>query len=225
MKRMKTFREKVGEYQRPYPWLKMGVDLIMGTPGEKKASFRDVMFLPINLQRNLTAAVINRDRKMIPLLQSSTILLGFDPPEVKNRFYTSPVFVFTFLFVLIVLISAFYSHNKLIKAVDIMIFTLFSVLSLLMIFFNFFTDHQQMKWNLNIIWFNPFIFFCLFSLLFKKAGQWWFRLVFYLSVIFMPLLIIIPNAINNSFVPVILILVLRSSAHSGFSWNPLTVSQ
>jgi hypothetical protein len=203
----------------------MGVDLIMGTPGEKKASFRDVMFLPIDLQRNLTAAVINRDYKMIPLLQPSSILLDFSPPEEKNRFYTSPFFVFSLLFVLIVLISAFNSHNKLIKVVDIMIFALFSVLSLLMIFFNFFTGHQQMKWNLNIIWFNPFIFFCLFALLFKNAGQLWFRLVFYLSVIFVPLIIIVPNAINSSFVPVILILALRSSARTGFSWNPLTVSQ
>jgi hypothetical protein len=224
-KRMQTFREKVGEYQRPYPWLKMGVDLIMGTPGEKKASFRDVMFLPIDLQRNLTAAVINRDYKMIPLLQPSSILLDFSPPEEKNRFYTSPFFVFSLLFVLIVLISAFNSHNKLIKVVDIMIFALFSVLSLLMIFFNFFTGHQQMKWNLNIIWFNPFIFFCLFALLFKNAGQLWFRLVFYLSFTFVPLIIIVPDAINSSFVPVILILALRSSARTGFSWNPLTVSQ
>ena len=53
-KNMQHSGKKSGDYQRPYPWLKMGVDLIMGTPGEKKASFRDRMFLPIDLQRNLT---------------------------------------------------------------------------------------------------------------------------------------------------------------------------
>ncbi len=45
-----TFREKVGKYQAPYPWLRLGINLIMGRPGEKKTTLRDRMFLPIALQ-------------------------------------------------------------------------------------------------------------------------------------------------------------------------------
>jgi hypothetical protein len=33
-----------------------------------------------------------------------------------------------------------------------------------------------------------------------------------------------PNAFNSSFVPVIFILLLRSSARSGFHWNPLNLT-
>jgi hypothetical protein len=219
-----TFREKVGEYQKDYPWLKMGVDLIMGTPGDKKADFRDRMFLPVDLQRNLTQAVINRDRKMIPLLGSTETILEFDTQVIKPRFYLTPIFIFALAFIIIVLLSALYRKGRLISLLDIFIFTLFSVLSILMIFFNFFTDHLQMKWNLNIIWFNPFIFICLFCILFRKPGEQWFRIVFFLSVAFLPLIIIMPNAINSSFVPVILILALRSSARANFKWNPLSVA-
>ena len=68
----------------------MGVDLIMGTPGEAKANFRDRMFLPIDLQKNLTQAVINRDRKMIPLLSSSAKIVEFEPVLVKTPFYVTP---------------------------------------------------------------------------------------------------------------------------------------
>jgi hypothetical protein len=223
--RMSTFREKVGEYQKSYPWLKMGVDIIMGTPGDVKASFRDRMFLPLDLQRNLTQAVVNRDRKMIPLLSRIETVLEFDPPVVKTRFYTSPIFLLGFIFVIIVFLSAIYIKGKLINILDLVLFTAFSLLSVLMIFFNFFTDHQQMRWNLNIVWFNPAIIICLFCLIFQKAGEIWFRVVFCLSVIFLPLIIIVPYAINSSFVPVILILVLRSSARANFKWNPFSAHE
>jgi hypothetical protein len=221
--KLPTFREMVGEYQRGYPWYKLGVDLIMGTPGEAKAAFRDRMFLPIHLQKNLSQAVVNRDRKMNPLLSSTETLLEFDPAVSKSRFFTSPIFFFTLLFILIIFLSAIYRKGRLIYFVDLILFSVFSLLSVLMIFFNFFTDHQQMKWNLNIIWFNPLIIACLFLLIFRKTGEVWFRIVFYLSVVFLPLIIIFPNAINSSFLPFMLILALRSSVHANFKWNPLSI--
>jgi hypothetical protein len=220
-----TFREKTGEYQKFYPWLNMGIDLIMGTPGEKKALFRDRMFLPLDLQKNLSKTLISRDNKMIPLLQPSESVLEFSPPVINNPFYTTPVFVFMMLFIGLIFISAFYRRGQIIKIVDIIIFSVFSILAVLMIFFNFFTDHQQMKWNLNIIWFNPFIIFCLFCLLSGKTCTIWFKIAFFLSVIFLPLIIILPQAINSSFVPIILILVLRSSARGKFTWNPLSIEE
>ena len=65
-----SFREMVGKYQDPFPWLKFGIDLIMGSTSDKDASYRDRMFLPIDLQKELSETVINRDGKMIPLLQN-----------------------------------------------------------------------------------------------------------------------------------------------------------
>ena len=223
--RMATFRQKAGEYQRNFPWLNMGIDLIMGTPGEAKASFRDRMFLPVDLQKNLTQAVINRDRKMIPLLSATETILAFDPPLVKNRFYASPIFLFTLLFIVSVFFSAIYKKGKILNILDLIVFTVYSLLSLLMIFFNFFTDHQEMKRNLNIFWFNPAIIVCLFFLIIQKTGEIWFRIVFFLSVIILPLMIIMPYAINSSFVPVIMILMLRSSARCNFKWSPFTINE
>jgi hypothetical protein len=47
--------------------------------------------------------------------------------------------------------------------------------------------------------------------------------VFVLCIISFLMQLIASNAFNNAFIPVILILALRSSARAGFSWNPLTV--
>ncbi|MCX6255074.1 MAG: DUF4105 domain-containing protein [Bacteroidia bacterium] len=220
-----TFRKMVGKYQNPYPWLKLGIDLIMGSSSDKKALIRDRMFLPIDMQVGLSETVINRDGKMIPLLQNPEIILDFDPPVVKQTFYTTPVFVFTLLLIIIIILSALLKGKKINNLGDIIIFLIFSVLALLMIFFNFFTDHQQMKWNLNIIWLNPFILICLGTLIVKKAGLIWFRIVFYISLTFLVLHLFLPQGFNIAFLPLVLVLLVRSSARAGFEWNPFSLTK
>ena len=218
-----TFRKMIAEYHKNYPWLDMGINLLMGLPGERKTSPRERMFLPYDLQKNLTRAVINRDRKMMPLLGKTETVLDFPAPETNNRLLTSPIFVFSVILIILIILSALLRKSPVMNYIDIAIFLVFSVLAVLMIFFNFFTDHVQMRMNMNIIWFNLVIILCLFSLVSGKKGTTWFRIVFALSTLFLPVILIIPDAMSNSLMPVILILLLRSSARSDFSWNPFTV--
>ena len=107
---------------------------------------------------------------------------------------------------------------------DIALFLVFSVIAILMIFFSFFTDHIETRMNLNILWFNPFILTGLISLITGKRISAWFKVIFWLALVFVPLVIIMPAMINSSFIPVIFILLLRSSARAGFQWNPLSVA-
>jgi hypothetical protein len=220
--KLPTFRDMVGKYQDPFPWLKFGIDLIMGSPGEKKANFRDRMFLPIDMKNGLSEASINRDGKMTPMLQNPEIILDFDPPVVKQNFFVTPVFVFTLLLIIVIIMSSVIKSIKVNRLIDIIIFTLFSVLAIMMIFFNFFTDHQQMRWNLNILWLNPFIPVCLLLLILNRIKQIWFRIVFFISGIFLLIQLILPQDFNIAVFPLIIIIIVRSSLRSGFDWNPLT---
>jgi hypothetical protein len=219
--KLPTFRAMVGKYQKPYPWLNFGIDLIMGSPGEKKASFRERMFLPIDMKEGLSEAVINRNGKMTPMLQNPEVILDFEPPVVKQNFFISPVFVFTLLLIIIIMCSSMLKSRKANYLIDIVVFSVFSVLAILMIFFNFFTDHQQMRWNLNIIWLSPFILFCLLTLILNRRGSVWFRIVFFISVAFLVLNLILPQAFNFAVFPLVLIIVVRSSLRAEFEWNPL----
>lgn len=221
--RIPTFRDLVAKYQNPYPWLRFGVDLIMGSTSDKKAVFRDRMFLPIELKDELSKALIHRSGKMIPLLQNPEILLDFDAPVIKQKFLASPPFIFTMVIVVILILAGLTKSRKIIRLMDICIYSVFSVLSLLMIFFNFFTDHQQMKWNLNIIWLNPFIIVCLALLILNKTGTLWYRVVFYISACFLVLQIILPQSFNIAFLLLDIIILIRSSVRSEFDWNPLTL--
>jgi hypothetical protein len=221
--KLPTFRDLVGKYQNPYPWLKFGVDLIMGSTADKQASFRDRMFLPIDMKDELSKSVIQRSEKRIPLLQNPEVLLDFEAPLIKERFLTSPPCVFTAIIIIILIMAALIKSRKIIRIIDIIIYSVFSVLSILMIFFNFFTDHAQMKWNLNIIWLNPLIIVCLVMLMLNKTGTLWFRIVFFISAGFLVLQFILPQEFNIAFSLLTIILLIRSSARSGFDWNPLTL--
>ena len=218
-----SFRDKINEYQRPYPWLNMGIDLLIGTPGDKTAGFRDRMFLPLEMQKELSQALVNREGKMIPLLQNPVNVLDYSSPKVRQHFFASPLFVFTAAFIILMLFFALIRKRKINNIMDIIIFLIFSLLAILMIFFNFFTDHEQLRKNLNIIWLNPFLFLCLTSLILNKDWHIWFRIVFFLSLLAFVIQILFPHAFNNAFIPLLMILMLRSSSRAGFSWNPLSV--
>ena len=223
--KMPTFRKMVANYQNPYQWLQFGIDLIMGSTSDKEASFRDRMFLPIELQKELSESVINRSGKMIPLLKNPDVILNFEPPANKPVFLTSPVSIFTVLMIVIIILSGILKNKKHIKLLDIVLFTIFSVLAVLMIFFNFFTDNLQMKWNLNLIWLNPVIVICLISLIMNKSGLIWFRIVFYVSLVFLVLHYILPQEFNIAFLPLEIIIIIRCLFRAGFKWNqfaPLT---
>jgi hypothetical protein len=218
-----TFRFLTGKYQRPYPWLNFGIDLLMGTPSDKKASYRDMMFLPIEMQTELSEALISRNGKMIPLLSNPETILDFNTPVIKPNFFTTPVFIFTLLCVVLIIFYSMVKNRRTIKTADIIIFAVYSSLVILMLFTNFITDHQQMKKNLSLLWLSPFVPVCLAAVVLNKKWFVWFRIVFILCLISFVIQIAFPGMVNNAFIPLILILFLRSSARAGFSWNPLSV--
>ena len=223
--KVETFREMVARYQNPFPWLKFGVDLIMGSTSDKKAHFRDQMFLPIDMRNGLSKTLVRRSDKMIPLLQNPEILIDFKNPQIKQNIFLSPPFVFTVLIIVILILAGLTKNRKIIRIMDIIIYAVFSILSILMIFFNFFTDHQQMKWNLNIIWLNPFIVVCLLMLILNKTGEVWFRIVFYISAAFLVVHYVLPQQFNIGFLLLDIIIVIRSSVRSNFDWNPLSIKE
>jgi hypothetical protein len=222
-KELQTFRDLTGEYEKVYPWIRMGIDLLLGSPADKKASFRDRMFLPVDLKNGLSELLIRRNGKMIPLLQNPQVVVDFKQPAPQEKLFTSPMVILSLVLIVLIILAGLSRGEKWNNVLDIFLFSLFSILAIVMIFFNFFTDHQQTGWNLNIVWLNPFILVCLAGLILKKDWETWFRIVFYLNVLFLLFLVVLPQDINEAYLPLIVILILRSSVRAGFSWNPLTL--
>jgi hypothetical protein len=222
-RKVPTFRFLTGSYQRQYPWLDLGIDMLMGTPSDKKASDRDRMFLPVEMQKELSKAVVKRGGRMVPLLQNPLTVVDYPTPVIKSSIITHPLIITSLLFIAIILALALVKKPGAIKAIDLVVFSVYSALALLMLFTNFITDHQQMKYNLTILWLSPFLPVCLAAVILDRKWFIWFRLVTVLSAIAFFIVIIFPGISNTAFVPLILIILLRSSARAGFSWNPFSL--
>jgi len=220
---MPTFRQMVSKYQSAYPWLQLGIDLIMGSPGEARATFRDRMFLPLDMQTGLSELVIKRGTNMIPLLRNSEVVLDFPYPSLKSKFLISPSFIFTIVMIIVIILTMKVKNRMIQNLTDIIIFSLFSILAILMIFFNFFTDHPQMKWNLNILWANPFVIACLIKIFAKGPAILLFRIVFYVSIFFLLIQFLLPQHFNLAILPLLIILIVRTAIRSGFEWDPLSI--
>lgn len=218
-----SFRFLTGTYQRQYPWLNFGIDLLLGTPCDKKAEDRDKMFLPLELQNEFTEAFINRNGKMIPVLQNPETILHFSTPVNKPSFFIQPVFFFLLLCIAVIIFTALVKEGRAVRITDIVIFSVFTLISLLLIFTNFFSLHHQLKYNLALLWISPFIPVCLTAIVLKRDWIIWFRIVFVLCTISFIIQILFSHTGNNAFLPLILIIMVRSSVRADYSWNPFSL--
>jgi hypothetical protein len=216
-----TFRDMIGKYQAPYPWLQFGIDLLVGSPADIKAGVRDRMFLPLDMMAGLSETEVQRNGEAASLLGPAEVILDFEPPVVKPAFLLSPVFVFSLLLIIVIVLSIRFRGRAQANMIDFTVFFILSLVSLVIIFFTFFSDHQQVKWNFNIIWINPFIILCLISILLGRNNRIWFRVVFVLTLIFILTQFFLPQEFNPATYPLALILLFRSLLRSGFTWTPV----
>jgi hypothetical protein len=153
---------------------------------------------------------------MVPLLSEPLVLLDFPPLVVKPRLLSSPVAVLSLLLLAVIIFTFKIKNKTIIRRVDIILFFIFSLLSILMIFFNYFSDHIQMQKNLNLVWLNPIIIVCLALLILNRKGIIWFRILFGISGAFLLIHLLLPQEFNVAFIPLVLILLLRSAVRSEY---------
>jgi hypothetical protein len=217
-----TFRQMVAKYQSPLPWVQFGVDLLMGAPGDKPANVRDRMFLPLDLMEGLSETTVNRGGNQENLLESKVFLIDLPAPDMSPAFFETPLFVFSILLVIVSFMTLIIKSRAYNNLLDYILFSVFAILAAMMIFFNFFTDHEQMRYNYNILWLNPFLIISFFAVLFNRGIRMWFRVVFFMTVFFLAIHLLLPQAFNIAIYPLILIILFRSFARSDFSWNPVS---
>jgi len=211
-----TLRDLLDLYQKPYPWLDLGIDMLLGLPADKRATVSEQMFLPDFLMSNLSEANINRDETTEELLGNPEIVLDFNSDPIKSNTFKSPLFILWATFILILGISLSNITEKWMRRIDIPIFIVYSLLALIINFTTFFTDHGAMKWNFHVIWLSPLIIVSLVHLIIKSNRVLQYRVNMIVTLVFLPLIMILPQQINRNIIPVILILFVRLFFLSAF---------
>ncbi|MBK7869420.1 MAG: DUF4105 domain-containing protein [Saprospiraceae bacterium] len=206
-----TFRELLDEYLYKSPWSDFGIDLILGLPADKKADFRNQMFLPDYLASNLAQATIDGR----PLMQAAEILQP--KMEVSSRTGLTPMLVFVILALIAIIITL--SKNQIVKNIfDIIIFSACGLAGLFFLFMWFGTDHIATKGNWNVLWLNPLYIISIIGIM-RKSNKKWLRISFAVYATILWLLLLtwgwFPQQFNMAVIPILITLIVRSMDREG----------
>jgi Domain of unknown function (DUF4105) len=210
-----TFRNLIYEYldYNHKEWSKLGIDLLLGSKTDKIMSNREAMFLPDYLMKTFDSTLKGNQR----LVTRKEKIYEPDLPANPD-IYISPILVFSVLFLLLAAIS--FSKNKVTTQImigfDGFFFFIIGLLSLLMIFMWFGTDHVMCRNNYNLLWAWPshvVAAFYMYSR--KKIVKNYFRFTAIANFIMLIAWFFLPQALNTSVIPILLIMILRSLMHSG----------
>lgn len=164
-----SFRKLLYPYLDSMTWWRLGIDIVLGMRCDRHASTTQYMFLPFELMHQLDTLTV--DGKNI--IESKSLILP--QTQAMSPKSISPTWIACIL-LLIIMICTFweYKSKKHFKGLDITLFLGLSLLSLLVLYLWFFSNHYTTKYNLNILWANPLFFYVLFRL--KKTP----RLILYI---------------------------------------------
>jgi hypothetical protein len=158
-----TMRHLLHDHLTEQPWAEFGIDLILGTPCDKKARATEYMFLPKYLGDVVRKTKL-KDGK--PLVSSERTIGVQTEPTKAGLDLTHPFWVMC-LVAIIGLLSMFHPVAR--KVFDWVFWPTISLVGILILLLWFFTDHTATKTNLNLLWALPtHLFFFLKS----KQSEW-----------------------------------------------------
>ncbi|MEM8887686.1 MAG: DUF4105 domain-containing protein [Bacteroidota bacterium] len=206
-----TFRDILDQYLGENPWMDFGIDLAIGAVVDVKATPWEQTFHPDYLSSVLASAQFKDGR---PLVASNQNLYDAPSPITKGNPFTAPLT----MGILALLAVGFFSwkNREVAKEKfvgDGIFFSILGIGGLLLLFLWFGTDHIATKQNWNLLWFLP-THIVAGVLLFRKSRPSWLSKYFLASGGLAVLLLlgwyIIPQSFHIAFIPILLIIALRS---------------
>lgn len=212
---MQTFRQLIHHKQKVLPWIDFGADMLLGLQADRKATPADEMFLPDHLKDNLSASVVIHDNNREPILEEAVTIVDL-PPASSGAPIWMPQLVFYFILLYIILVTFVIGMPLLGRITDIVLYIIYSILALLLIFTNFFSEHDALHYNLLILGINPLIPVLLGFILANRKAIKLSRIAFVISMLWVPVSLIAGQGINPALIPLVLIITVRLFKHCEF---------
>ncbi|MBD8348319.1 DUF4105 domain-containing protein [Dysgonomonas sp. HGC4] len=218
-KEKQTYRDLVHECVWAQPWVRFGIDLVIGADADKEITDRQKKFLPLYLMSAYNNANIkSTDGNTRALLsEQNDILLS---PKNDTIILIDPPLAIGCLLLVITLIISFLSYKKncilLGKIFDTFLFITAGVAGSIIFFLMFFSVHPCTNPNWNIIWLNPFqlIFAFFFLIKFFSKYVYYYHFINFVALILLLLAwFLIPQYLELAFIPYILSLCVRSGTN------------
>jgi hypothetical protein len=214
VKEKTTFRDHIFEYMdyNDKQWVKLGMDILLGNTTDAVMTNREAMFLPDYLLKGFDSGRIGNK----PVVQSKITVIDLPVEKPKKNFFSGPVFIFWLLLVVIVLTSMSKNEGakKILHGFDGFFFFITGFAGILMLVMWFGTEHIVCRNNYNLLWAWPTNAVMAFFVHSKKRwAKKYFSIAAILYAIIFFVLFFIPQPINSSLSPIILLLIFRSAAN------------
>ncbi len=212
-----TFRDLIYQKLAKSPWFAFGIDLALGSETDRVVTDRELLFLPEELMRSFEESAIQAGDSTRPLISQTRTLNTQHRPSFSFEFTSlfTPLLVCWTLFFLIVVHTIFYNYKKKKDLwLDAALFLVYGLLGCLIFFLAFISEHPCTNPNYNLLWINPLQFIFAILVLFRKLQK---TLVYYqiLNIVLLSVAVLgwhfIPQHYNSAFLPLILILIIRSA--------------
>ncbi|MFD1163112.1 lipoprotein N-acyltransferase Lnb domain-containing protein [Hwangdonia seohaensis] len=169
-----TFRTLIHNNLNKNSWGSLGIDVALGSVIDRKATPEQHMFLPEFIYKFFENATIKTNNE--PLVKESKILFQQKNRVKPTSFFTSPLFVFGFVGLLILYIT--YNDRKNEKRstwLDVVLFSITGIVGVFILLLWFATDHTGTHQNYNLLWAFALNLLVIPQLLKKKPSNWFVK--------------------------------------------------
>ncbi|MDR1198632.1 MAG: DUF4105 domain-containing protein [Prevotellaceae bacterium] len=160
----KTFRQLIYPYLDKMQWSRFGIDILLGTPADVRASNAGYMFLPAELFKAVDTATINGAR----FASLPEVLYQAQEVEISNPLSPNQVFFIFMMAVILLSFAEFYCRRKNkkfnMKIFDRIFFANMAILSAVILLMWMFSLHYPVRNNFNLLWLNPLYLYIFFKL-------------------------------------------------------------
>lgn len=203
-----TMRDCIHPYLDGSQWTKAGIDLVLGSITDRKASCRQQSFIPDKLHDYLAECQIDT----LPLVSQTRTIV--EPTIVYSRtpWYLSPMLIFSLLLIAVILMTFRLSATALV-IFDRIYFGIIGLLGLLITLLWFATDHGATVGNLNMLWASPLFLVYIFTIgRAEKPWHKWLRIILLAGNCIMILGFLLPQSFNICFYPLVAASLVRLCA-------------
>jgi hypothetical protein len=216
------FRDLLREFTEPNPWLNFGIDLALGLPADKIATFEEQMFLPKYLNESFAVATIKTADTTKALVAKYQVLTRTPNYRENYSLSATPIILFWLLFGLTVLFNFVPKNKKLENIWNGTFVFIAGIAGLILTFMWFGTDHAPTKNNLNILWAFPvhaiaaFWFWQKPKAMIAKYKTIYFQLFAVVNILLLVSFPFFPQDFHAAVIPILLTLVLIFGIKSGW---------
>lgn len=205
-----TYRQKIAPYVANNPWLKFGINLMLGSTGEQTENNPSRHFLPDDLHLFLANATDSTGKSVVQ--SSQTIAKAQTSPSDQA---VSPIFISWVLFLVIAVFTAI----SLLKNwqswwIDRILFGTVGLLGIILAFGSLFSLHQPLHYNWNLLWALPTHLFIAARGRFFNQNIW-LRFYFWITITLNGVVLIggpaLPQQLPTAIIPLVAGLTLRST--------------